>query len=154
MPAKLRMPKSGYLFLLIAVALGATACSKTQDPTVPLTGSAVHVRKCENVRPLIPGIALRPRNATSPVYRECAVYANLAPSGTLPSLRREAELIVRSGAVNSCFRLSVQSKQLKMPRKGLDAERDLLRQEHQAAVQNFRAAIRDLVALVDNSAAY
>ena len=33
------------------------------------------------------------------------------------------------------------------------AERDLLRQEHQAAVHNFRAAIRDLVALVDNSAA-
>jgi hypothetical protein len=33
------------------------------------------------------------------------------------------------------------------------AERDLLRREHQAAVHNFRAAIRDLVALVDNSAA-
>jgi len=28
-----------------------------------------------------------------------------------------------------------------------------LRQEHQAAVQNFRASIRDLVALVDHSAA-
>jgi hypothetical protein len=33
------------------------------------------------------------------------------------------------------------------------AEQDLLRQEHRAAVHNFRAAIRDLVLLVDNSAA-
>ena len=35
----------------------------------------------------------------------------------------------------------------------LCAERDLLRHEHQAAVQNFRASVRDLVILVDNSAA-
>jgi hypothetical protein len=35
----------------------------------------------------------------------------------------------------------------------LCAERDLLRLEHLAAVQNFRASFRDLVALVDNSAA-
>ncbi len=33
------------------------------------------------------------------------------------------------------------------------AERDSLRHEHQTAVQNFRASIRDLVKLVDNSAA-
>jgi hypothetical protein len=33
------------------------------------------------------------------------------------------------------------------------AERDSLRQEHQAVVQNFRASIRDLIVLVDNSAA-
>jgi hypothetical protein len=33
------------------------------------------------------------------------------------------------------------------------AEHNLLRQEHQTAVQKFRAAIRDLVVLVDNSAA-
>jgi len=32
------------------------------------------------------------------------------------------------------------------------AEQGLLRQEHWAAVQNFRAAIRDMVLLVDNSA--
>jgi hypothetical protein len=32
------------------------------------------------------------------------------------------------------------------------AEQDLLRQKHRTAVQNFRAAIRDLVLLVDNSA--
>ena len=35
----------------------------------------------------------------------------------------------------------------------LCAEHDSLRQEHQAAVQNFRASIRDLVVLVDHSAA-
>lgn len=35
----------------------------------------------------------------------------------------------------------------------LCAERDLLRHEHQAAVQNLRASILDLVVLVDNSAA-
>ena len=35
----------------------------------------------------------------------------------------------------------------------LCAERDSLRHEHQAAVQNFRASIRDLVILVDNSVA-
>ena len=35
----------------------------------------------------------------------------------------------------------------------LCAERDLLWQEHHAAVQNFRASLRDLVALVDSSAA-
>ena len=35
----------------------------------------------------------------------------------------------------------------------LCAEYDSLRQEHQAAVQNFRASLRDLVVLVDNSAA-
>lgn len=35
----------------------------------------------------------------------------------------------------------------------LCAERDSLQHEHQAAVQNFRASIRDLVMLVDNSAA-
>jgi hypothetical protein len=35
----------------------------------------------------------------------------------------------------------------------LCAERDSLRHEHQAAVQNLRASIRDLVILVDNSAA-
>jgi hypothetical protein len=35
----------------------------------------------------------------------------------------------------------------------LCAEHDSLRHEHQAVVQNFRAAIRDLVVLVDNSAA-
>jgi hypothetical protein len=34
----------------------------------------------------------------------------------------------------------------------LCAERDSLRQEHQATVRNFRASIRDLVILVDNSA--
>jgi hypothetical protein len=32
------------------------------------------------------------------------------------------------------------------------ADRDSLRLEHRAAVQNFRASICDLVALVDNSA--
>jgi hypothetical protein len=35
----------------------------------------------------------------------------------------------------------------------LCAERDSLRQEHQSAVQNYREALRDLVILVDNSAA-
>ena len=35
----------------------------------------------------------------------------------------------------------------------LCAERDSLRHEYQAALQNFRASIRDLVMLVDNSAA-
>jgi len=35
----------------------------------------------------------------------------------------------------------------------LCAERDRLRHEHQAAAQNFRASIRDLVILVDNSVA-
>jgi hypothetical protein len=35
----------------------------------------------------------------------------------------------------------------------LCAEHDALRQEHRAAVQNFRAAIRDLVVLLDSSAA-
>ena len=35
----------------------------------------------------------------------------------------------------------------------LCAERDSLRQEHQATVQKFRASIHDLVVLVDNSAA-
>jgi hypothetical protein len=35
----------------------------------------------------------------------------------------------------------------------LCAERDSLRHEHQAAAQNFRASIRDLVILVDNSVA-
>ena len=35
----------------------------------------------------------------------------------------------------------------------LCAEYDSLRQEHHAAVQNFRASIRDLVVLVDHSAA-
>ena len=35
----------------------------------------------------------------------------------------------------------------------LCAERDSLQHEHQAAAQNLRAAIRDLVILVDNSAA-
>jgi hypothetical protein len=35
----------------------------------------------------------------------------------------------------------------------LCAEHDLLRQEHQATVANFREAIQDLVGLVDNSAA-
>ena len=34
----------------------------------------------------------------------------------------------------------------------LCAEHDSLRQEHRAAVHNFRAAIGDLVELVDNSA--
>lgn len=34
----------------------------------------------------------------------------------------------------------------------LCAERDSLRQEHRIAVQNFRASIRELVVLVDNSA--
>jgi hypothetical protein len=34
----------------------------------------------------------------------------------------------------------------------LCAEHDSLRHEHQAAVQSFRASIRDLVILVDNSA--
>lgn len=34
----------------------------------------------------------------------------------------------------------------------LCAERDSLRHEHQAAVQNVRASIGDLVILVDNSA--
>ena len=34
----------------------------------------------------------------------------------------------------------------------LCAKYDLLRQEHQAVVQTFRASIRDLVRLVDNSA--
>ena len=33
----------------------------------------------------------------------------------------------------------------------LCVERDSLRQEHRATVQKFRAAIRDLVVLVDNS---
>jgi hypothetical protein len=33
------------------------------------------------------------------------------------------------------------------------AERDLLRQEHRAALRNFRASIRDLVVLVDTSTA-
>ena len=33
------------------------------------------------------------------------------------------------------------------------AERDSLRHEHQAAVQNLRESIRDLVILVDNSVA-
>jgi hypothetical protein len=36
----------------------------------------------------------------------------------------------------------------------LCVERDSLRQQHQTAVQNFRASIRDLVVLVDNLAAY
>jgi len=35
----------------------------------------------------------------------------------------------------------------------LCAEHDLRRQEHQAAVQKFRASIRDLVVLVDTTAA-
>ena len=35
----------------------------------------------------------------------------------------------------------------------LCAERDSLRHEHQAAVQKFRASLRGLVVLVDNSAA-
>ena len=35
----------------------------------------------------------------------------------------------------------------------LCAERDTLRRKRQAAVRNFRASIRDLVVLVDNSAA-
>jgi hypothetical protein len=35
----------------------------------------------------------------------------------------------------------------------LCAERDSLRHEHEAAAQNFRASIRNLVILVDNSAA-
>jgi hypothetical protein len=35
----------------------------------------------------------------------------------------------------------------------LCAERDSLRHERQAVAQNFRASIRDLVILVDNSAA-
>ena len=35
----------------------------------------------------------------------------------------------------------------------LCAERDSLRHEHQAAARNFRASIRDLVILVDNSVA-
>ena len=35
----------------------------------------------------------------------------------------------------------------------LCAEHDLLRLEHQAAIQNFRASIHDLVVLVDNTAA-
>jgi hypothetical protein len=35
----------------------------------------------------------------------------------------------------------------------LCAEHDSLRQEHQAAIQKFRASIRDLVVLVDNTAA-
>jgi hypothetical protein len=34
----------------------------------------------------------------------------------------------------------------------LCAERDSLREEHHAAVQNLRVSIRDLVVLVDNSA--
>ena len=34
----------------------------------------------------------------------------------------------------------------------LCVERDSLRQEHRATVQRFRASIRDLVVLVDNSA--
>jgi hypothetical protein len=34
----------------------------------------------------------------------------------------------------------------------LCAERDLLRQEHRAAIQSLRVSIRDLVVLVDNSA--
>jgi hypothetical protein len=33
----------------------------------------------------------------------------------------------------------------------LCVERDSLRQEHQVTVRNFRASIRDLVVLVDNS---
>ena len=33
----------------------------------------------------------------------------------------------------------------------LCAKRDSLRREHKTAVQNFRASIRDLVTLVDNS---
>jgi hypothetical protein len=33
----------------------------------------------------------------------------------------------------------------------LCAKYDLLRQEHQAVIQTFRASIRDLVRLVDNS---
>ena len=35
----------------------------------------------------------------------------------------------------------------------LCAQHDSLRQEHQAAVQKFRESLRDLVILVDNSAA-
>jgi hypothetical protein len=35
----------------------------------------------------------------------------------------------------------------------LCAQRDSLRQEHRASVQNFRTSIRDLVVLVDISAA-
>jgi hypothetical protein len=35
----------------------------------------------------------------------------------------------------------------------LCAQQDSLRQEHQASFQKFRASIRDLVVLVDNSAA-
>ena len=31
------------------------------------------------------------------------------------------------------------------------AERDLLRQEHQATIRSFRASIRDLAVLVENS---
>lgn len=35
----------------------------------------------------------------------------------------------------------------------LCAQRDSLRQEHRASVQNFRTSVRDLVVLVDNSSA-
>jgi hypothetical protein len=35
----------------------------------------------------------------------------------------------------------------------LCAERDSLRQDHKAAIENFRASMNDLVVLVDNSGA-
>ena len=55
-----------------------------------------------------------------------------------------------------CFRLAcaLQTTVLRDPEVGLMlcAERDSLWQQHRVIVQQFRASIRNLVALVDNSA--
>ena len=74
------MPKPGYLFLLIAVALGAAACSKTQDPNQAALNSAGNPAADGNLAP-VSDTGQYQNQAPPPNYQNSPPPAGYADNG-------------------------------------------------------------------------